>query len=91
MLEKPAFIQGLFEFDGRGLDKPVSFQSPATYSVSSDKRAQTIYFRGGQCVGRADLYGLDAGWTSRCVTFRSEPRAQFTCRSPCWKTFLPVA
>ena len=47
MLEKPAFIQGLFEFDGRGLDKPVSFQSPATYSVSSDKRAQTIYFRAG--------------------------------------------
>jgi len=47
VLEKPAFIQGLFEFDGRGLDKPVSFQSPATYSVSSDKRAQTIYFRAG--------------------------------------------
>ncbi len=47
MLEKPAFIQGVFEFEGRGLDKPVPFSSPATYSVPVDKRAQTIYFRAG--------------------------------------------
>ena len=47
MLEKSAFIQGLFSFEGAGLDKPVSFQPPVTYKVPSDKRAQTIYFRGG--------------------------------------------
>ncbi len=47
MLEKPAFIQGLFAYEGGGLDKPVSFPSPATYTVPSDKRAQTIYFRAG--------------------------------------------
>ncbi len=47
MLEKPAFIQGLFEFEGRGLNSPVSFSSPATYKVPADKRAQTIYFRAG--------------------------------------------
>jgi hypothetical protein len=47
VLEKPAFIQGLFEFEGRGLNSPVSFSSPATYKVPADKRAQTIYFRAG--------------------------------------------
>jgi hypothetical protein len=47
VLEKPAFIQGLFEYEGRGLNSPVSFSSPATYNVPVDKRAQTIYFRAG--------------------------------------------
>lgn len=47
MLEKPAFIQGVFEFEGCGFDKPVSFSSPAAYKVPPDKRAQTIYFRAG--------------------------------------------
>ncbi len=47
MLEKPAFIQGVFEFEGRGLNRPVSFPTPATYKVPADKRAQTIYFRAG--------------------------------------------
>lgn len=47
MLEKPAFIQGLFAYEGSGLDKPVAFSSSATYMVPSDKRAQTIYFRAG--------------------------------------------
>lgn len=47
MLEKPAFIQGLFPFEGVGLEKPGSFDPPVTYQVPSDKRAQTIYFRAG--------------------------------------------
>jgi hypothetical protein len=47
VLEKPAFIQGLFAFEGRGLDHPVSFSSAATYDVPADKRAQTVYFRAG--------------------------------------------
>ena len=47
MLEKPAFIQGVFEFEGHGLNKPVAFSSPAVYKVPPDKRAQTVYFRGG--------------------------------------------
>ena len=47
MLEKPAFIQGLFACHGRGLDKPGSFDPPVTYDVPADKRAQTIYFRAG--------------------------------------------
>lgn len=47
MLEKPVFIQGLFDFEGRGLSTPVSFSPPATYAVPPDKRSQTIYFRAG--------------------------------------------
>jgi hypothetical protein len=47
VLEKPAFIQGLFAFEGGGLPSPASFQPPVIYMVPSDKRAQTIYFRAG--------------------------------------------
>jgi assimilatory nitrate reductase catalytic subunit len=47
VLEKPAFIQGCFEFVGQGLNNPVSFLSPAMYKVPPDRRAQTIYFRAG--------------------------------------------
>jgi hypothetical protein len=47
MLEKPAFIQGTFSATGQGLDTPVSLLPGARYHVPGDKRAQTIYFRGG--------------------------------------------
>ena len=47
MLEKPAFIQGVFEFEGWGLGNPAPFITPATYRVPPDKRVQTIYFRAG--------------------------------------------
>jgi hypothetical protein len=47
MREKPAFIQGLFSYEGSGLASPLSFKTPVTYRVPSDKRAQTIYFRAG--------------------------------------------
>ena len=47
MLEKPAFIQGLFSFEGTGLENPMSFQPPVTYQVPSDRRSQTIYLRAG--------------------------------------------
>ena len=47
MLEKPSFVQGLFAFQGAGLEKPVAFSTPVLYRVPSDKRAQMIYFRAG--------------------------------------------
>lgn len=47
MLEKPAFVQGLFAFQGAGLDQPVAFSTPVVYRVPADKRAQMIYFRAG--------------------------------------------
>ena len=45
--EKPVFIQGLFSFEGWGLESPTALQPPVTYHVPSDKRSQTIYFRAG--------------------------------------------
>jgi len=62
MLEKPAFIQGLFAYQGRGLESPVSFPSPAGYTVPPDKRAQTIYFRAGNASGFS-------GWRWRMVSY----------------------
>ena len=47
MTEKPAFIQGVFTFEGNGLGKPAPFSQPATYGVPQDRRAQMIYFRAG--------------------------------------------
>ena len=47
MLEKPAFIQGVFAFTGQGLDTALPLTPRAIYRVPRDKRAQTIYFRAG--------------------------------------------
>jgi hypothetical protein len=47
MLEKPRFLQGVYQFEGRGLDVPQGFQSPVSYRVPFDKRSQLIYFRAG--------------------------------------------
>jgi hypothetical protein len=47
VLEKPAFIQGLFFYEGSGLGNPIPFGTSAAYLVPPDKRAQTIYFRAG--------------------------------------------
>lgn len=47
MLEKPRFIQGLFNFDGRGLERPTKLGPEADYSVPWDKRAQLVYLRAG--------------------------------------------
>ncbi|HTT74798.1 MAG TPA: hypothetical protein VMF50_02335 [Candidatus Binataceae bacterium] len=47
MMETPRFLQGLYYFEGRGLDKPLPLAPAAGYSVPFDKRAQLIYFRAG--------------------------------------------
>lgn len=47
MLERAAFIQGVFAWKGLGLDRPKSFEPKVTYKVPADKRAQAIYFRAG--------------------------------------------
>jgi hypothetical protein len=49
--EKPAFIQGLYSYEASGLECPMSFNPPVTYTVPADKRAQTIYFRAGNASG----------------------------------------
>lgn len=47
MLEKPAFIQGLFTATGQGLATATPLSPPARYRVPGDRRAQTVYFRAG--------------------------------------------
>ena len=42
MNEKPAFIQGLCKYKGKGLGCPASFDPPVSYQVPSDVRAQTV-------------------------------------------------
>jgi len=61
MLEKPAFIQGLFAFEGLGLDKPVALAVRALYQVPADKRAQTVYFRAGNPAAEMIYLVLTAG------------------------------
>jgi hypothetical protein len=61
MLEKPAFIQGLFAWEGYGLSSPVAFNPPVTYNVPADKRAQTVYFRAGNAAPEMIYLVLTAG------------------------------
>jgi hypothetical protein len=46
MLEKPRFIQGVFGFEGKGLERPTKLV-PDDYTVPRDKRAQLVYLRAG--------------------------------------------
>jgi hypothetical protein len=44
------FINGVFTYEGKGLDEPVML-AKATYTVPADKRAQLVYFRAGNSEG----------------------------------------
>lgn len=46
MRPKPQFIQGVYPFEGQGLDVPTSL-ADTRYKVPSDKRAQLVYLRVG--------------------------------------------
>lgn len=43
----PRFLQGAFEFDGAGLDKPVLLDEALRYVVPAGSSTQPVYFRGG--------------------------------------------
>ena len=47
MLEKPTFLQGVYRVQGGGFDSPAALQPAINYRVPFDKRAQLVYFRGG--------------------------------------------
>lgn len=61
MLEKPAFIQGLFAWQGDGLDKPRKLGAASTYQVPADRRAQTVYLRAGNSCSEMIYLILTAG------------------------------
>jgi len=43
----PRFLQGLFGFDGLGLDAPFLLDPTLTYTVPPGASTQPVYFRGG--------------------------------------------
>jgi hypothetical protein len=43
----PRFLQGAFEFDGNGLDKPALLDDSLRYVVPAGAVTQPVYFRGG--------------------------------------------
>ena len=47
MASRPHFLQGIYSFQGRGLDQPFLLHPELTYCVPRDTEAQFVYFRGG--------------------------------------------
>ena len=43
----PQFLQGIFEFTGKGLHKPYLLDASLSYVVPPGATAQPVYFRGG--------------------------------------------
>lgn len=43
----PRFLQGAFEFEGNGLDKPALIDDSLRYVVPAGAVTQPVYFRGG--------------------------------------------
>lgn len=47
MHSTPRFLQGIFPFEGRGVDKPVPVHDSLSYTVPMGITTQPLYFRGG--------------------------------------------
>ena len=47
MASRPLFMQGIYSFEGRGLDQPFLLHPDLVYTVPRDTEAQFVYFRGG--------------------------------------------
>lgn len=43
----PRFLQGAYDFDGAGYDKPVPLGESLRYTVPAGATTQPVYFRGG--------------------------------------------
>ena len=51
MLTTPRFLQGVYAFEGQGLEKPFLLDPALTYVVPLGNTAQPLYFRGGNGTG----------------------------------------
>jgi assimilatory nitrate reductase catalytic subunit len=47
MHSTPRFLQGIFPFEGQGVDKPAPLHDTLTYTVPMGITTQPLYFRGG--------------------------------------------
>jgi assimilatory nitrate reductase catalytic subunit len=43
----PRFLQGVFAFEGKGVDQPLPVDGALSYVVPDGVAAQAVYFRGG--------------------------------------------
>ncbi len=56
----PRFLQGVFTFEGKGLDQPVPLDGALSYVVPAGTSAQAVYFRGGNSSDELIWCGADA-------------------------------
>jgi assimilatory nitrate reductase catalytic subunit len=47
MRSSPRFLQGVYIFEGKGIDRPFLLDAALTYTVPDGVTAQAVYFRGG--------------------------------------------
>ena len=47
----PRFLQGVYPFEGKGLDRPAPIDAALSYVVPDGAIAQAVYFRGGNSAG----------------------------------------
>ena len=47
MQSTPRFLQGVYAFEGKGLDQPLPVGAALSYVVPAGVLAQPVYFRGG--------------------------------------------
>jgi len=47
----PRFLQGVFAFEGKGIESPVPLGDALTYAVPAGVITQPVYFRGGNTTG----------------------------------------
>jgi hypothetical protein len=47
MQSVPRFLQGIYAFEGKGMNQPSPLVVQLTYTVPEGVHAQTVYFRGG--------------------------------------------
>ena len=47
MHSTPRFLQGIFAFEGKGLDRPFPLDASLSYVVPDGVVTQAVYFRGG--------------------------------------------
>jgi assimilatory nitrate reductase catalytic subunit len=51
MISKPVFLQGIFTFEGSGMDKLTVLDPGLSYTVPPGVTTQPLYFRGGNSTG----------------------------------------
>lgn len=51
MHSTPRFLQGIFAFEGQGVDKPSLLHDDLAYTVPAGITTQPLYFRGGNGTG----------------------------------------